>query len=177
MRNKVLWAVIAVVATLGALLVVCLGGLLGWYLVRPAQFGAPWPSGMMGGCSGPGGMMGGWFGRGGMMGHGTEWVLQSVDGSSPLAGTEITLAFCAGIGEGFAGCNTYAGRYSVEGEDGLSFSGLANTEMACLEPVGIMDQEEKYLEALRAATGFRLSDGELQIFSAEGVVLVYSQAQ
>ncbi len=108
---------------------------------------------------------------------GTEWVLQSVDGSSPLAGTEITLAFSGGQASGSAGCNTYAGPYSVEGEDGLSFSGLANTEMACLEPVGIMDQEEKYLEALRAATGFRLSDGELQIFSAEGAVLVYSRAQ
>ena len=108
---------------------------------------------------------------------GTEWVLQSVDGSSPLEGTEITLAFSGGGASGSAGCNAYSGPYSVEGEDGLSFSDFVNTAMACLEPVGIMDQEEKYLEALRAATGFRLSDGELQIFSAEGAVLVYSGAQ
>jgi heat shock protein HslJ len=53
---------------------------------------------------------------------------------------------------------------------------LANTEMACLDPAGIMEQEVEYLEALRSATGFSLIDGELQISGAEGAVLVFSQA-
>jgi heat shock protein HslJ len=103
-------------------------------------------------------------------------VLTSLNGKGPLAGTEITLSFEDGKVSGSAGCNTYFGAYKVEGEDKLTFSDLANTEMACLEPEGIMEQETQYLGTLRGATGLRLSDGELQIFSAGGGVLVFSRS-
>ncbi len=108
---------------------------------------------------------------------GTEWVLASLNGSSPLEGTEITLAFDDGEASGSAGCNSYFGPYTVEGMDGLTFQGLANTEMACLEPEGIMEQETEYLQTLRAATRFTVTDGQLEILADGGGVLVYRRAQ
>ena len=108
---------------------------------------------------------------------GTSWVLTSLNGNRPLEDREVTLAFEGGEATGSAGCNSYFGAYEVQGEDKLTFSEIANTEMACLDPEGIMGQEEEYLTALRRATGFHLSDGELQIFSVGGGVLAFSQAQ
>jgi len=108
---------------------------------------------------------------------GTEWVLQSLNGLSPLLGTRVTLAFEGGQASGSAGCNSYFGAYRVEGQDGLIFDAIANTEMACLEPAGIMEQETQYLEILRGASSFRLSDGELEMTGTGGAVLVYSRAQ
>jgi heat shock protein HslJ len=109
--------------------------------------------------------------------NGTEWVLTSLNGRSPLASADVTLAFRDGEASGSAGCNSYFGSYRVEGVDGLEFSAIANTEMACLEPAGIMEQETEYLTTLRAATRFRLSDGKLEILTAGGSALVYSRAQ
>lgn len=108
---------------------------------------------------------------------GTEWVLQSLNGLSPLAGTQVTLAFEGGQASGSAGCNSYFGAYRVEGQEGLTFDAIANTEMACLEPAGIMEQETQYLEILRGATSFRISDAELEMTGTGGAVLVYSRAQ
>ena len=78
MTSKAQWTVIVIVATLGALLLVSLGGVAGWALSRPVGYGWDWPlrvgswtgPGMMAGWSGSGGMMGGWSGSGGMMGLG-----------------------------------------------------------------------------------------------------------
>jgi heat shock protein HslJ len=103
----------------------------------------------------------------------TEWVLTSLNGRSPLAGAEVSLAFASGEATGSGGCNSYSGPYRVEGEDGLAFSYIANTEMGCLEPEGIMEQETQYLNALRAAARFRLSEGQLEIFTAGREVLIF----
>ena len=78
MPNKAQWTVIAIGATLGAFLLVSLGGLAGWAWSRSVAYSWDWPlrvgswmgPGMMGGWSGSGGMMGGWSGSGGMMGLG-----------------------------------------------------------------------------------------------------------
>jgi heat shock protein HslJ len=108
---------------------------------------------------------------------GTGWKLTSLNGRIPLAGADVTIAFRDGEVSGSAGCNSYFGSYAVQGADGLRFPTIANTEMACLEPAGIMEQETEYLTTLREATRFHLSDGQLEIFTAGGGVLVYSPAQ
>jgi heat shock protein HslJ len=108
---------------------------------------------------------------------GTEWVLTSLNGGSPLEGTEITLAFDDGEASGSAGCNSYFGPYTVDGAGGLTFHGLANTEMACLEPEGIMEQETEYLQILRAANRYSVTDGQLEILADGGGVLLYRRAQ
>jgi heat shock protein HslJ len=108
---------------------------------------------------------------------GSKWVLTSLNGSSPLQGTEITLAFDDGEASGSAGCNSYFGPYTVQGTDGLAFHGLASTEMACLEPEGIMEQETEYLQLLRAASRFAITDGQLEISGDGGGLLIYIRAQ
>ena len=50
---------------------------------------------------------------------------------------------------GTAGCNGYGGAATVNGSD-VSFGPFASTLMACMEPVGVMAQEQEYLTMLQA---------------------------
>jgi heat shock protein HslJ len=91
---------------------------------------------------------------------GTGWVLVSQSGhalreGTLKEGTAITLRFGDTSIEGFAGCNTYGGSYSAS-EDSLRLSDLYWTEMACVEPEGVMAQEQAYLKALNATAGFQI---------------------
>jgi len=45
--------------------------------------------------------------------------------------------------------------------------------MACLTPEGIMEQEQHYLNLLRAAKSYKIQEGKLQITSG-AEILVYS---
>jgi heat shock protein HslJ len=50
--------------------------------------------------------------------------------------------------------------------------------MACLDPEGIMEQEDAYLAALQSAAAYRLVDERLQIENAAGeAVLVFRMAE
>ncbi len=109
----------------------------------------------------------------------TDWVLQSYGEfgnlEDVLTDTEITAEFVSSEGtvEGSAGCNSYSGSYAVE-DSQLSIPGpIAATEMYCMEPEGVMDQEQDYLEILQAAKSYSVEDGELQI-NCGGQVLVYT---
>lgn len=56
----------------------------------------------------------------------------------------------------------------------LSIPGpIAATEMYCMEPEGVMEQERQYFEILQAAKNYSVEDGELQI-NCGGQVLVYT---
>ena len=107
----------------------------------------------------------------------THWVLDTLNGSPPVAGTEITLQFEDGTAAGLAGCNSYGGSY--EATDGrLSIPEIIRTEMACLEPEGVMEQENAYLMALQGAAAYRLVDDRLQIENAAGeATLVFHMAE
>ena len=73
---------------------------------------------------------------------------------SVAIGTEVTASFGAdGMLHGSGGCNDYNGSYVLNGES-LSIGPLATTRKACEEP--IMEQEDRFLAALQAATGYRL---------------------
>ena len=107
------------------------------------------------------------------------WVLlwygeQGRNLQAVLEGTEITATFDSEDGEvtGSAGCNTYYGDYQVRKNE-LSISPLAWTEMACLEPEGVMEQEQQYLSALQAAESYTIEDGELLVWSSGGRILVF----
>lgn len=112
----------------------------------------------------------------------TDWVLQSYGEfgnlKDVLADTEITAGFVSSEGtvEGSAGCNSYSGSYEVE-DSQLSIPGpIAATEMYCMEPEGVMDQEQQYLETLQAAESYSIEDGELQINCGDQV-LIYTTKQ
>lgn len=109
----------------------------------------------------------------------TDWVLQSYGEfgnlKDVLTDTEITAEFVSSEGtvEGSAGCNSYSGSYEVK-DSQLSIPGpIAATEMYCMEPEGVMEQERQYLEILQAAKSHSVEDGELQI-NCGGQVLVYT---
>jgi len=108
----------------------------------------------------------------------TTWMLQSYGEqdnlNAVLEGTEITAFFDSAVGQvnGSAGCNSYSGGYEIDDSE-LSILQLANTEMACLEPEGTMDQEQQYLSLLQAAESYRVEDGALQI-NCGGQVLLYT---
>ena len=90
----------------------------------------------------------------------TSWVLESYGPQAapllPIGDTVITAEFDgseATLG-GSAGSNSYSAGYTIA--DGRpTLSALAWTERACLDPEGVMDQEQTYLTALGAATALR----------------------
>lgn len=106
-----------------------------------------------------------------------KWVLQSYgnpdDLTDVLADTEITAEFVSSEGrvKGSAGCNSYFGGYEVEGNQ-LSMPGsVGSTEMYCMEPEGVMDQEKEYLAALPKVDSFEINDNELQINCGSQVLI------
>lgn len=103
---------------------------------------------------------------------GPGWVLTSLNGAPPVEGTNITLDFSQGKYEGrvggFAGCNTYGGTYVAADEGVVKVGETAVTLMLCQGPAGVMEQEEAYIDALRNAAGYRVTDGRLEIESAAG---------
>lgn len=104
---------------------------------------------------------------------GTSWVLMAYRKSKPIPETTLTATFEAGKIHGSAGCNSYSGPYQI-GDGTITIGAIASTEMACLEPAGVMEQETMFLnEFLRNAQTFRLTDGQLQIFRADGEALTF----
>jgi putative lipoprotein len=107
----------------------------------------------------------------------TKWVLISYGElkfeRSVLPNTELTVEFVSteGTVKGSAGCNSYFGSYEVEGNQ-LSIPGpIAATEMACMEPEGVMDQEQEYLTILQNAETYEIEDEQLHILSGDQVLI------
>jgi len=107
----------------------------------------------------------------------TKWVLQSYGEpgniKDTLAGTEITAEFVSSGGtvRGSAGCNSYFAGYEVEGNQ-ISMPGpIGATEMYCVEPEGIMEQEQEYLEMLQNAETYDIKDDQLRIFTGAEVLI------
>ena len=111
----------------------------------------------------------------------TEWLLTSLNGSSLLEGTNITLNFTDGFLEGFAGCNAYgggrdSGRYTAADGGILTIAQIAITLQDCHTPEGIMQQEAAYVEALRDAAAYQVTDDRLEIRNAAGeTTLVFAR--
>jgi len=105
--------------------------------------------------------------------EGQTWTLVNLNGDDPLAGRHPTLEFEAGQVTGNTGCNHYGGSYQIDG-DSIRFENLFSTEMACLDPEGIMQQEQTYLELLSAADRFERIDGTLTLSTFGGQTLVFT---
>ena len=70
-----------------------------------------------------------------------DWVLATYNNNSPLEGRQPTIRLENGQVKGTTGCNHYGGSYQIKG-DAISFEGVFSTEMACLEPEGLMEGVE-----------------------------------
>jgi heat shock protein HslJ len=106
----------------------------------------------------------------------TSWVLITIYGTKPIDGTRITAEFKEGAIRGSAGCNSYFGSFKTRG-NAIEISEVGSTLMACLEPEGIMDQEQLFTSFLSDAQEYRLDDGLLQIFRSDGEALTFISSQ
>jgi heat shock protein HslJ len=103
----------------------------------------------------------------------TQWVLVTLAGEPPLPGTALFAEFSADEISGSAGCNTYFATYAVDGSE-ITIGDVASTEMWCMEPAGVMDQEHAFLAALKSAAGYKLSGAQLDLLNAtERVILTF----
>lgn len=107
---------------------------------------------------------------------GTDWQLQYYRKTAPITGTTITARFADGQISGSAGCNTYGGVYQVDGSE-ISISEIYFTEMACMEPEGIMEQEGLYLGYLGDAYKFQLAEDQMLIYWTAQETLTFVPAE
>lgn len=96
---------------------------------------------------------------------GTQWELLYIRKSIPLDGSTITIEFENGEVHGRSGCNSYFGEYTVKGNE-ITYGMLASTEMACMDPEGIMQQEQEYLAFLSEVVTWSI-EGEQLILKKE----------
>ena len=80
-------------------------------------------------------------------------------------GSSLTIGFEDGGVGGSSGCNTYGGRYEVEGSS-IVISDLVSTLMACTDPLNT--QEGEFLNALSEAASYEVVGGSLLIKDASG---------
>ena len=106
---------------------------------------------------------------------GTSWRLVTLGRAGLIPGTEITATFEDGQVGGSAGCNHYGGSYRVSG-DKLAADAAFMTEMACMNPPGVMEQEQAYVELLGNAETFSVTEGRLEIVAANGQSLTFRPA-
>ena len=106
----------------------------------------------------------------------TTWVLESYGEQENLqvvlAGTEITATFESAEGQvkGSVGCNSYFGSYEVSNSN-LSIFQIGNTEMYCMEPEGVMEQETQYLRLISAAESYEVREGKLRIIAGSQLLV------
>lgn len=111
---------------------------------------------------------------------GKEWVLQSygVIGAEKtiIPNTEITLSFSSDNRiYGSAGCNRYFSAYEAGRNNTLSIRNIGATKMWCGGPV--MDQEERYFEALGKTSTFTIEEYRLRLFSDNGERVLHFTAK
>ena len=73
---------------------------------------------------------------------------------------------------GSASCNHYFGSYQAKGNQ-ITINGLGWTEMACMNPEGLMEQESTIMSILSKAVSYSTEGGKLQIQVEGGDMLVF----
>jgi heat shock protein HslJ len=101
--------------------------------------------------------------------EGTQWVLITLEGEALLPGTTPSAEFSVDQISGSASCNHYFGTYTVSGSE-ITITDVARTEMYCMDPEGVMDQEEAFLAALSSVASYRLSGTRLELLDTSGGV-------
>jgi heat shock protein HslJ len=105
---------------------------------------------------------------------GKTFLLTELNGQPAVAGTTVTATFNAdGTVNGAAGCNNYNARYTANSPQ-ITVSEIVTTTIFCSEPVGVMEQENGYINALRAAATFEFPDRSTQMLmrNAAGEVIL-----
>ncbi len=108
--------------------------------------------------------------------NGTAWTLISYKGTTLLSDTTMTAFFESGEVNGSAGCNHYFGSFKAKG-DQIQIDGLGWTEMACMDPEGIMQQEQQVMSLFSQAVTFSIQGQVLQIITGSGEVMEFQQIE
>lgn len=108
--------------------------------------------------------------------EGKIWTLTLITGSDgdvhpPIPRTTITASFENGKISGTAGCNHYFGAYTAA--DNIVINEMSWTEMFCMDPEGVMEQETQYLDILRDVTTYTIPENQLTLGTEDGRALVY----
>lgn len=101
------------------------------------------------------------------------WAFESGEGPSgeiePSPRSPITMEIDAAKVRGSAGCNSYGGSVSIDGES-FEAGGLALTEIAC--PPELAEAEERFVEAIGAVDTISI-DGERLTLTGPDTALVF----
>jgi len=108
--------------------------------------------------------------------NGTSWTMVSYNGTTLLPDTAMTAFFEDGSISGSTSCNHYFGNYKLK-SDQIQIDGLGWTEMACMNPEGIMGQEQQVMSFLSKAATFSIEGQEMQIITGPGEILVFQQVE
>lgn len=101
---------------------------------------------------------------------GIQWIVEAIDGEPTADDVKSTMQIAAdGQVNGRGGCNGYGGAATVKGEK-ISFGDMRATLMACEQAA--MDQEGRFLAALKDVEAFRIEDGKLVLANKDGKELV-----
>jgi len=88
---------------------------------------------------------------------GKSFDLAALNNNPLIPETLITATFDAdGRLNGSGGCNNYSGRYTAENGT-ITVTDLSIGRVTCVIPEGVMEQEQAFIDALRAAVVFELS--------------------
>ena len=98
---------------------------------------------------------------------GLEWIVETIGGEPVVEDSKASILFLAEDRvAGNASCNRFTGSYRLTGE-GLSFGQMANTRMACEEPLS--RQEMGFLELLQKTHRFEIGpEGRLVLHTPDG---------
>ena len=108
---------------------------------------------------------------------GTSWKVVGYNNGkqavvSVLADTELTMQFATdGRVSGSAGCNQYTGSYTHDGST-LRFGPAASTRRMCARPEGIMEQEQRFLQALETVATATWEGDTLELRGGQGQLVV-----
>lgn len=108
---------------------------------------------------------------------GTSWRVTGYNNGkqavvSVLPGTQLTAEFAAdGRVSGSAGCNNYTATYTASGSS-LRFGPAATTRKMCVQPEGVMEQEQQFLKALETVATIRQEGERAELRTADGALAV-----
>lgn len=105
----------------------------------------------------------------------TSWTLSEINGEAPLEGSTITAEFAEGQVNGSGGCNSYSGTYELA-RNTLNFGPITTTEMYCMDPEGVTEQESTYHQILGQTQTASIENGKLTLVGADGATLVFNPA-
>ena len=110
--------------------------------------------------------------------EGETWILESFDGQPLIDGTYATLTIDGPRFCGFDGCNSFGGRHEagtpvVKPDGTISVPTFAVTDAGCPTDA-ILDQTDRYLEAMTQQARTRIVHDRLRIIDGSGdVALVF----